>query len=483
MPALEPLARQMTGGSALAGLQSTLRPRPGFGPFAPASRPSTTVPAAGLLHMTITFSAGHATPRAMPSTSPTNPRKAAELFPRALTALALTSSVLAFGCSDSRDGAPAGGDGSDPVYAVMSQVIDADGDRKVYVGLRKSLDFDQFSLDDTREYSGVANIAGIGGRLFLSDGEQPLITQYAVTDELEWVEQGRIGFQDYPLDDNANFFGQFPIDDHTMYLTFGSSRIVWDPMKLEIKEVLEDSAIEETSGNLSLSAAGNHSSLRYSGDALQAFFYHDEDWYDFGTTSAIAVYDRETHAEKEVIEGPCPGLAVNSMDEQGNTYFSAWDYTPLFALYGVGPAPCVVRVRKDGKLDESFETDLSSLTGGRHLMNFRYVRDGWGFADVLHHELLDADFDGELDPTVLDQIWEGEAFKLWRIDLANGSAEPYEDVGASGMGWRTQTVDGRTYLFVPSTDWTSTTVFELDAAGAATKLMDVQGDVSWIRIR
>lgn len=414
----------------------------------------------------------------------THLRERSWAFQAALSAAALSSSVLALGCSDSGKDAAEGGDGTEPVYAVMSQLIDPDGDRKVYLGLTKSLDFDSYSLDAAREYSGVANIASIGGRLFVSDGEEPTITQYAVTDALEWVEKGRISFQDYPLGDNANFFGQFQLDDNTMYLTFDtSSRIVWDPMQLEIKEVLDDSALEATRGSLSLSAAGNHSALRYSGNSMQAFFYHDEDWYDFGTTSAIAVYDRETHAEAAVLEGPCPGLAVNSMDEDGNTYFSAWDYTPLFALYGVGPAPCVARVTKDGELDTSFDTDLSSLTGGRHLMNFRYVRDGWGLADVLHDELLDADFEGELDPTVLDQIWEGGAFKLWRIDLANGTAEPYEDVGPSGMGWRTQTVDDRTFLFVPSTDWSSSTAFELDAEGTATKLLEFQGDVSWLRIR
>ncbi len=367
---------------------------------------------------------------------------------------------LTRGDAAAQDGAASGEDGTEPVYALMSQVIGPEGDRKVYVRVSKSLDVDSFDLDEAREYSSVANISGIGGRLFVSDGEQPIITQYAVTDELDWSEQGRISFQGYPLSDNANLFGQFQVDEHTMYLPSDTtSRIVWDPIKLEIKKVLTDSQLEISKGNLTLTAAGNHSGLRYTGDVLQVFFYHDDEWFDFGETSYIAVYDRETHVEKAVIEGPCPGLAVNSMDEAGNTYFSAWDYTPLFALYGTGPAPCVARVTEDAKLDTAFETDLSSLTGGRHVMNFRYVRDGWGFADVLHHELLDADFEGDLDPMVLDQIWEDPVFKLWRIDLQKGTAEPYEEVGATGKGWRMQRVDDRTFVFVPSPDWTSSTAF------------------------
>jgi hypothetical protein len=51
------------------------------------------------------------------------------------------------------------------------------------------------------------------------------------------------------------------------------------------------------------------------------------------------------------------------------------------------------------------------------------------------------------------------------------------------MGWRTQTIDNRTYLFVPLPGWTTSTVFELDAEGGAEELMEVQGDVSWLKIR
>lgn len=411
--------------------------------------------------------------------------KSSAFVSRRVSALALSFAFAVSACGSDSDGAPpTGGDGTEPVYAVASHVFADDGSRSVYITLTKSLDISEFSFEGAREYPGIANMEAIGGRLYVSDGEEPIITQFAITDDLEWIEQSRIGFQGYPLGDNANFFGQYQIDDDTMYLPFDiSKRIVWDPKRMEIEAVMEDSSLEITSGDLTLAGAGNRGRIRYDGPTLQAFFYHDEDWYDFGEKSLIAVYDPKTYAEIDVIEGPCPGLSVPSQDEAGNTYFSAWDYTPLFALYGVGPAPCVARVTKDRKLDTAFETDLSSLTGGRHLMNFNYVRDGWGFADVLHHELLDADFEGELDPSVLDQIWEGGAFRLWRIDLANGVAEPYEDVGATGMGWSTAKIDGRTFLFVPSSDWTSTKIYELSADGSATLMLEAEGDVSFIRVR
>jgi len=59
-----------------------------------------------------------------------------------------------------------------------------------------------------------------------------------------------------------------------------------------------------------------------------------------------------------VIEAPCAGLAVVSQDEDGNTYFSSWDYGPLRALYDMAPGPCTARVTKDYELDEAFIATL-----------------------------------------------------------------------------------------------------------------------------
>jgi hypothetical protein len=143
----------------------------------------------------------------------------------------------------------------------------------------------------------------------------------------------------------------------------------------------------------------------------------------------------------------------------------------------------VARVTPERTLDADFTTDFTALTDGRYVMNFRYVRDGWGLADVLHAEELDADFSGELDPAVLDQIWDFTHFRLWRIDIERGTAEPYTEVGGSSFGWSTSNIDGRSYLFVPQDGGDRTKVFELDQDGAASEVYEVIGDASWSRVR
>src|SRR5262245_52693111 len=107
-------------------------------------------------------------------------------------ALVLGAALLALGCSDGGAGSARDeDDGTAPVYAVTSEIFDADGNRSVYVELKPSLEIGEIDLDRAREFHGVANIAGLGGRLFVSDGENPIITQYSITDELEWIERGR----------------------------------------------------------------------------------------------------------------------------------------------------------------------------------------------------------------------------------------------------------------------------------------------------
>jgi hypothetical protein len=217
---------------------------------------------------------------------------------------------------------------------------------------------------------------------------------------------------------------------------------------------------------------------------MQPFFYRDEDWLEFSPKSYLAVYDPKTHDEIKVIEAPCRGLAIPSQDEQGNTYFSSYDYSPLNALYGAGPAPCAVRITPDYELDAAFTTDFTAWTGGRYVLNFRYVRDGWGLADVLDAEKVEADFSGPVDPSVRDQLWTTAPWRIWRIDLEHQRAEPFEGIDVEGAGWSAVQVDGRSFLFVGYDDYTRTRVYELDAAGKPTKHSDLLGDASgWLRVR
>jgi len=130
-------------------------------------------------------------------------------------------------------------------------------------------------------------------------------------------------------------------------------------------------------------------------------------------------------------------------------------------------------------------TDFREWTDGRYVMNFQYVRDGWGFANVLHAERFDADFDAtEIDPEIEEAIWDDAYWALWKIDLENETAEPFDAVGeVSAYGWGIVQVDSRTFMTVPHGDSARTKIYELDDEGGVTEHLDVEGDASFIRVR
>jgi hypothetical protein len=370
-----------------------------------------------------------------------------------------------------------------PVYALMSSVFSASGDRSVYIATTNSLDVPELSLDGAREYGGVANYAAVNGRLLISSGEEPTITAFDVDDAMTWHERETLSFASYPLTDNANFFSQYLVDDHNMYLPFeGYKRIVWDPTDFQIRGVMEDTSLQLDSGGLILEPAGNRSGIRYAGgQVMMPFFYHDADWYEFGVSSPIAVYDPVTHVERKVVDAPCAGLAVASQDEAGNTYFSPYDYLPLLALYGLGPSPCVARLTPEQELDASFTTDMLAWTEGRYVNSFRYVRDGWGLANVLHHDRLGADFSAPMSAEVQDDIWDAANWSVWQVDLINGTARPFDAIEVPSFGWNIVQIDGRSLLAIPSEG--TTTMYEMDPDGNLSPGLTVTGDASWIRVR
>jgi hypothetical protein len=216
---------------------------------------------------------------------------------------------------------------------------------------------------------------------------------------------------------------------------------------------------------------------------LRPYSYYDADDLS-GPVSQIAAYNPSTHLETAGIEAPCPDLSVSSQDEAGNTYFSTWFYNPTLALYGDGPAPCVVRIKPDLTLDTGFTTDFTQLTGGKYVKVFRYLGNGKAIASVLDQETLEADFSGEYDEDVDAAIWEADHWRLWMFDLEAGTAKPIEGVERAGSTFMWAKFGERTFVFQRHADVGRTQVYELQADGTATERFDTEGwFYDWVRVR
>jgi len=398
------------------------------------------------------------------------------------------ASLAALGCSDdggdtttTTNGVPA--TGTDPLYAMMVQVYGVE-DRTVYAYLSKDLEVGSMSLDLAREFPSVANFAGIGGRVYVSSGTEPRITEFGISNDLQWTEGRSVSFGGYPLDDNANFYYQYILDEATAYMPFdATSRIVWNPTNMAIEGTMTDTSVPESLDGMAVSTGGNRNAIEFEGPVQQPFFYERQG--DYGRESIVAVYDPETNMEVANVTLPCPGLSMASQDG-GYTYYGTWGFSDR-ALFGLGPAPCIARLTPERTLDEAWTTNLEQVTGGRPHNNFRAVGGGKAIANVLHtEELLGASFDDGFDQDVVDQIASsGPWWKLWMIDLETMTGAPVAGIDVdTGSGAQFAVLDGRTFVFLPYDDWGRSKIYEIGTDGVAIERGDTVGDVfKWVRIR
>jgi hypothetical protein len=410
---------------------------------------------------------------------------------------ACLASVVSVACSDDgasivagagapgRAGSPAGaaGAGGEPaatqpghVYAQLV-VIRTEESAVSYVVLSDTLDASNFSLDDAREFPDFVDIAAVGGQLLVGNTNEPRITRYGISPSLEWEEGDSLSFANQGME-SAGFDGMWFADDHTAYAVVEQNvkRVVWDPTAFEIKGVMQDSnlTLARDGYDLWFSQNRDSSSFRWNGPVLRPFSYYDADDLS-GPISQIAAYDPVTHQEIAAFDAPCPNLEVSSRDEAGNTYFSTWFYNPTAALYGTGPAPCVVRVKPDLTLDQAWTTDLTQMTGGKYVKVFRYLRDGKAIGTVLDNEQLQLDPATGYDEDMDTEIWQADHWRLWLFDLESGQARPIEGLGAVGATFKWATLGDRTFVFQRYADSARTKVLEIDAAGNTTEHLDTEG--------
>jgi hypothetical protein len=379
------------------------------------------------------------------------------------------------------------GNSPSPVYA-LSTLVWSDTDTTGYVVVSDTLELGDLSLSQAREFPGYTSVAVSDGRLLVTNGESPIIQRFAITGALEWEGDGRLSLINEGVV-NTGFFRQYMRRDRMAYAELDvAQRLLWDPVGFEVAGTELDTQLQLARDGLDLFANFNRAYFVFDGPILRPFSYHDQDWFRWAFDSLIAVYDPEAHTEQTVIDAPCPGLDTITKDESGNLYFSNWEYPALHALVGTGAAPCVARITPEQTLDAGFQPDLLAWTGGRHLMNFRYLRDGRAIAAVLEHDRFGEGFDFPGELSAQAAFWEayGLNYRLWMFDLTAGTAEsmrglPNEDLPPS---YSHAEIDGRFFLMLEASDFSHTTFYELGLDGEATRRFEVPGSsYQWVKVR
>jgi hypothetical protein len=389
----------------------------------------------------------------------------------------LSSLTLLAAAACSEDTSPqAGGAASDAeaLYATSTVVSNAES-AVTYVSVLDSLDTQKLDLSQALEASGFAEIKANAGKLFVTNGEAPVMTRYEVSGPGGVREDGLIDF----ANEGAEIADSTFVADDKAYAS-GVGMVTWNPETMEILGSIEIPREDALAGGLEHSGllAGRSVVVRPH-RAYYATNWANWDEYDVAEDSLIYVIDTDKDEVIEKLEVPCPYLDIASVDENDNIYFSNWTYSLAPTLLHGKRKACAVRILAgEDKLDEDWSLTFADVTEGREAAALRCLGDNQALISVFHHE------DAELEGAASDSLADSAHWRFWKVDLESREASELTELGTHSGGFNTARVDGRNFVLVPRDTYTSTEVYELPADGEPELRWTVSGwSTTLLRVR
>ncbi len=364
------------------------------------------------------------------------------------------------------EGAVGGGSGQtqEPLFAT-SVVVFGDEGETTYLSLLNDLDEQEVDLAQSREFAGWSSTWTREGKVFVGDGEEPVITRYTIDDERAFESDGKISF----LDHGALFADSLFISPNKAYV-FAEDGVVWDPQAMEIVDTFELPVVEARAGGLEYSGLKTGRAAVVRGNrAYVATNWANWAEYTVSEDSAIVVIDTDKNEIIDTLRVDCPYVDVASLDDDGTIYFSNWVYSlgPTL-LHGKAKA-CAVRIPPDeDRIDRDWSLTFADATEGREAAALRALGGGKALISVFHDERADLEVDAE-------SVADTANWRFWTLDLKTLEASPVEDVDFNAGGFNTAHIDGRNFILVPSNDYASSTVYELLADGRAERRWETDG--------
>lgn len=363
----------------------------------------------------------------------------------------------------------------DGTYLLSVIVFGPDNDSvSTYVSLVDSLDITSFDTKSGIEFGGQANVAVYGGKVFISDGESPIISRYRFDKAAhKLVKEGSLSFAKYgsdsvSVDDTVNTF----VSPTKAYLMgAGGLTVIWNPSELTLSgEIEARDPIKDKSEDLSVYSSSGYAR----GNRLyRTFYWLDWSTYTFPTEQYFAVYDTEHDTLLSVTsETRCPALsALISADENGTAYFSNWFYNLASTLQSGAPSACALRLKPGSDaLDPDWKLEFPKLTGGHEGAQLSYTQNNQALFAAFHQE----NFSIQPDTSPYD-IVSSENWEVWSVDLGTQQAKPVAGIERLGAQQTVFTLDGRTFVFAPNQDFDLTKVYEVVPNGTSRLAFSIQG--------
>jgi len=379
------------------------------------------------------------------------------------------------GCGDDKNANQSSGlDGSDAgtaKYAISTVVTGPNSSRTGYVTVLDSLaPQGKLPLSKAREFPGAADMWVYQGSVFVSGGDSPTITKFTVADDGSLVQQAALSFAAYGITNSAFWFNTF-ISPTKAYMVNGTSQyVIWNPDTMSISGTIPFPALDTRDGLVPRAAFTDRGNVVSGGRLYQPIYWTDEAYARRTDDSRIAVFDVATDKLVSLLEAPCPGLDVGTIDDAGNLYFS--NYTGGAGTYWVlhTASNCVAKVVPD-TLAVSVEFKFSDLTGGHEGAIFHYVGNGRFVFSAFHEERVDLNnAAGPFD------IVGGNDWRIWSYDSQTKQAVEMQSIDWDSGAAYWFSVDGTMRGLIPTANYAASVVYDLGTTpDGAKRLFDLDG--------
>ena len=381
----------------------------------------------------------------------------------------------ASGCGDDEDdesgpGETAEGPFAESAILVVTRVLAPDG-RSIFLSIVDDLGERELDLGQALEVSGLSRARVHNGKVFIFDGERGEIARFEVTNEGDFVEEGRLSMAGLGV---TRFISStvFISEDRAQYTdTTNNQVILFDPETMEV------------TGNYDLpELAANGNNVRFRapqriGDEL----FSNVRWIDFQTgqfTPTVTVFvfsATEDRLLRVVTDARC-GVASNSFVDGGQFYVVGEYEQGGFVLFGIPeevPPPCLLRIGPGAtEFDRDFYLDLSATVGAPFFAN------SFGVGDNV---FAVQSYVSEVDPSTFTQTSELFGGEFWGWTLVNFETEQSQPV--SGVPLTPSSpfgalfVDGELFLPVVNVSEARSTLFRVDVNAVASAGISSPGEI------
>jgi hypothetical protein len=365
-------------------------------------------------------------------------------------------------------GADAGGGPSvpalPPVYVAATRVFTADGSQTTtYVQALSSIDQgSKLETSKAIEFGGPAELFSLSSPRWLAvgDGESPLLTRYTVAADQKLEKKETLSLQNYGL---TSFFS------NKLYQVSATKAYIPDPDSAQLFAI--DPNTMKVLGAVALPdtvRAGYTPVYSYAYVKREGRILFSVAWFDYTNDKILpetGLVVLDTTTDKPVrtdVDKRCAGITQPVTVTSGDTYFpSSALAAASYQLGRLSTEPCVLLIKAGtDSFDATYNTQLKTLTGGP--VAGEPIPVG---GDEVFLRVLDTSIAKIAADTASWGITGQEAWRWRRWNPVTGVLLPIDALQPSTADTDWFEVDGRVFNSQTKSDYSSTQLIELNAAG------------------